>query len=129
MSLTSFKPTLKQKDVPVPSMGKGATIIMTEKTAADVVRLQALIRLLEENKIEGPECFVAAVLICTMKKPDGSYLLPNNDTDTINLVAHQTSVEVTDALYEAYVELNPSIETPEVDGEKTSMVDAKKKKS
>lgn len=125
MSLTSFAPTLKQKDVPVPSMGKGATIIVTEKTIANVIRLQGLFELIDELGIKSTETLVAAMLICTMKKPDGSYLLPNDDIDTINLVAHKTDSDTTDALYEAYIELNPA---PETKPEEKSL-DAKKKKS
>ena len=125
MSLTSFAPTLKQKDVPVPSMGKGATIIVTEKTIANVIRLQGLFELIDELGVKSTETLIAAMLICTMKKPDGSYLLPNDDIDTINLVAHKTDSDTTDALYEAYIELNP---VPEAKPEEKSL-DAKKKKS
>ena len=129
MLLTTFKPTLKQKDVPVPSMGEDATIIVSEKTIANAMRLQDLFKMLRDNDIEKTECFIAAMLICTMKKPDGSYLLPNNDIDTINLVAYHTSDDVNSALYDAYLELNPTIEVEEVDGEKETQLAAKKKKS
>ena len=125
MSLTSFAPTLKQKDVPVPSMGKGATIIVTEKTIANVIRLQGLFELIDELGVKSTETLIAAMLICTMKKPDGSYLLPDDDIDTINLVAHKTDSDTTDALYEAYIELNP---VQEAKPEEKSL-DAKKKKS
>lgn len=125
MSLTNFAPTLKQKDVPVPSMGEGATIIVTEKTIANVIRLQGLFELIDELGVKSTETLIAAMLICTMKKPDGSYLLPNDDIDTINLVAHKTDSDTTDALYEAYIELNP---VPEAKPEEKSL-DAKKKKS
>lgn len=125
MSLTTFKPTLKQKDVPVPSMGKGATIIVTEKTIADAMRLQDLFKLLDDLKIKTTQTLIAVMLICTMKKPDGSYLLPDNDVDTINLVAYQTSDAVNSALYDAYLELNPTIQK---EPEETEL-DAKKNKS
>ncbi len=131
MSLTNFAATLKQKDVPVPSMGEGATIIVTEKTIANVIRLQDLFKLIDDEGIKCTETLVAAMLICTMKKPDGSYLLPNDDIDTINLVAYKTDNDTTNALYDAYTELNPSPEVKESKpGEpKESALAAKKKKS
>ena len=110
-------------------MGEGATIIVTEKTIANAMRLQDLFKMLKDNGIEKTECFIAAMLVCTMKKPDGSYLLPKNDLDTINLVAYQTSDDVNSALYDAYLELNPTIETEEIEGKKQTQLDAKKKKS
>lgn len=106
-------------------MGEGATIIVTEKTIANVIRLQGLFELIDELGVKSTETLIAAMLICTMKKPDGSYLLPNDDIDTINLVAHKTDSDTTDALYEAYIELNP---VPEAKPEEKSL-DAKKKKS
>lgn len=125
MSLTTFAPTLKQLDVPVPSMGENATIIVTEKTIADAMRLQDLFKLLDDLEIKTTSTLIAVMLICTMKKPDGSYLLPKNDVDTINLVAYKTSDEVNSALYDAYLELNPTIQKKPEETE----LDAKKKKS
>ncbi|CAH9011557.1 hypothetical protein VP168E361_P0011 [Vibrio phage 168E36-1] len=125
MSLTTFAPTLKQIDVPVPSMGKGATIIVTEKTIANVIRLQGLFELIDELEVKTTETLIAAMLICTMKKPDGSYLLPDDTIDTINLVAYKTDGDTTDALYQAYIELNPAPETKPDE----SALAAKKKKS
>lgn len=106
-------------------MGENATIIVTEKTIADAMRLQDLLKLLDDLDIKTTSTLIAVVLICTMKKPDGSYLLPKNDADTINLVAYQTSDDVNSALYDAYLELNPVIQKKPEETE----LDAKKKKS
>ena len=126
MQVTEFKPTLKSIEVPVPSMGKGAVICIFENTVASAVRLQELIDTLKKNKAETTECLIAAMLVCAMRRPDGSPLLPNNDMDTINLVAYQTKDETINALYNAYTKLNPSEKEPEA-GE--SPLDSKKKKS
>lgn len=125
MSLTSFTPTLKKVDVPVPEMGKDAVIIVTERTVANAMRYQDLLKLIDDEGMKNTECLIAIMLMCCMKKPDGSYLVPDNTIESVQMIAYQTSDEVNSRLYDAYVEMNPMPKAEPGDDE----LDAKKKKS
>lgn len=119
MKLEKLKAQLKSKMVPAPAFGDDIEIEVSQLSVGASIRLRELMDAFtaDDGQVDLNR-FVIASLMCSMKNPDGGYLVPEDDR--VDELLHGLTKETVDDLWDAHKEMNPG---------RTETLDSKKKKS